>query len=344
MAETKHDDTVLVAANCLEKHFPIHSGLMRRLAGHVRAVDGVTFEIHKGETFGLVGESGSGKSTVARLLLRAYEPTGGEIRFRRASGDWQDITHLKGQELRALRGEMQMVFQDPYSSLNPRMTVAELVSEPLTIHGVASGSEAEDRVAELLRLVGMRPEVMARYPHAFSGGQRQRIGIARALALNPSFVAADEAVSALDVSIAAQTINLLQDLQERLGLTYLFITHDLSMVKHISNRIGVMYAGRLVEVADTDEFFARPYHPYAETLFSAVPIADPRAARNRTRKPIVGEVADAANLPPGCAFAPRCPYATDQCKAERPVLRPVEGDRTVACHHAESIDLKGIAA
>ena len=334
-------DTVLLQADHLEKHFPVHAGLMRRVAGHIRAVDGVSFTINKGETFGLVGESGSGKSTVARLLLRAYEPTGGAINFRRADGAWQNITHLQGAELRPLRREMQMVFQDPYSSLNPRMTVAQLVSEPLTIHGAATGSEADDRVAELLRLVGIRPEVMSRYPHAFSGGQRQRIGIARALALNPSFVAADEAVSALDVSIAAQTINLLQDLQAQLGLTYLFITHDLSMVKHISDRIGVMYAGRLVEVADTDSFFTRPYHPYAETLFAAVPIADPRRARTRERRPVVGEVADPSNLPTGCSFAPRCPYATDKCRAEEPELRPLNG-HTVSCHHAESIELKGI--
>ena len=332
---------VLLEADNLEKHFPIHAGMLRRLIGQIRAVDGVSFTIHKGETFGLVGESGSGKSTVARLLLRAHEPTGGAINFRRADGTWQNITHLQGTDLRPLRREMQMVFQDPYSSLNPRMTVAQLVAEPLTIHGVAAGTEAEDRVAELLRLVGMRPEVMSRYPHAFSGGQRQRIGIARALSLNPSFVAADEAVSALDVSIAAQTINLLQDLQARLGLTYLFITHDLSMVKHISDRIGVMYAGRLVEVADTDSFFARPYHPYAETLFSAVPIADPRRARARHRRPVVGEVADPANLPQGCSFAPRCPYATDICRAEEPTLRPLNG-HTVSCHNAESIELKGI--
>ncbi len=336
-------DDALLSADGLKMYFPVHKGLLRRHAGEVKAVDDLSLTIRKGETFGLVGESGSGKSTVARMLLRAYEPTGGTIRFRRKTGDWQDITHLQRKALRPLRQEMQMIFQDPYSSLNPRMTLAQIVSEPLTIHGVATGSEADDRVAALLRQVGLPPEVRNRYPHAFSGGQRQRIGIARALALNPSFVAADEAVSALDVSIAAQTINLLQDLQDQLGLTYLFITHDLSMVDHISDRIGVMYAGRLVEVARTDGFFAQPRHPYTEALLSAIPTPDPRRARSRKRHTVSGEVADPANLPPGCAFAPRCRFATDRCRSERPALRAMPDGHMVSCHHAEDITLEGVA-
>ena len=337
-------EDALIVVEGLKKYFPTHRGMLRRDAGTVKAIDDVSFTIRSGETFGLVGESGSGKSTVARLILRAYEPTGGTIGFRRSDGTWQDMTHLTRAELRPLRREMQMIFQDPYASLNPRMTVAELIAEPLRIHGIADGKQAEERVAELLRQVGLPAEVMARYPHAFSGGQRQRISIARALSLNPSFIAADEAVSALDVSIAAQTINLFQDLQERLSLTYLFITHDLSMVKHISDRIGVMYAGRLVEIAETGSFFARPRHPYTETLLAAIPTPDPRRARSRRHAPIVGEVADPANLPPGCAFAPRCRFATEICRVERPALRALPDGHDVSCHHADDIALEGVAS
>ena len=337
-------DDALVVVDGLKKYFATHRGMLRRETGTVKAVDDVSFVIRSGETFGLVGESGSGKSTVARLILRAYEPTGGTISFRRADGSRQDITHLTRAALRPLRREMQMIFQDPYASLNPRMTVAELVAEPLKIHGVAEGREADERVAQLLRQVGLPPEVMVRYPHAFSGGQRQRISIARALSLNPSFIAADEAVSALDVSIAAQTINLLQDLQERLSLTYLFITHDLSMVKHISDRVGVMYAGRLVEIAETGTFFARPRHPYTETLLAAIPTPDPRRARSHKHRPIIGEVADPTNLPPGCAFAPRCRFATDLCRTERPALRALPDGHNVSCHHAEDLVLEGVGS
>ncbi|WP_404402159.1 ABC transporter ATP-binding protein [Pelagibacterium halotolerans] len=335
------DDT-LFSIRDLKKYFPIHAGWNRRHVGDVKAIDGVTLDIRKGETFGLVGESGSGKSTVARLMLRAYNVTDGQILFRRSDDSIVDISHLPERELRALRREMQMIFQDPYSSLNPRMTLLELIGEPLVIHGVGTQSEIKDRVAELLSVVGLRPEYLQRYPHAFSGGQRQRIGIARALALNPSFIAADEAVSALDVSVAAQNINLLQDLQEKFGLTYLFITHDLGMVEHISDRIGVMYLGRLVETAPTGDIFTKPLHPYTEALMAAVPQPDPKGNRARKRVPLKGEIANAANPPSGCAFHPRCPYAEARCSAEVPELRTVAPNRQVRCHFAEKLDLVGV--
>lgn len=340
---TMQDDT-LISVRGAKKYFPVNGGWLRRKVGEVKAVDDITFDIKKGETFGLVGESGSGKSSIARLILRAYELTEGEILFRRSDNSIVDITTLGDREMREIRREMQMIFQDPYSSLNPRMTLLDLVGEPLSIHGKGSPSEIEDRVAELLRLVGLRAEYMTRYPHAFSGGQRQRIGIARALALNPSFIAADEAVSALDVSVAAQNINLLQDLQEQLGLTYLFITHDLGMVEHISDRIGVMYLGRLMEVGPTEEMFSRPKHPYTEALLAAVPQPDPRGNRARKHVTLKGEIADAMNIPSGCPFHPRCPYADAKCKAEVPALRPIEGGRQVRCHYAESLSLTGVAA
>ncbi len=336
------DENTLISVRGVRKYFPVYEGWFRREVGAVKAVDDITFDIRKGETFGLVGESGSGKSSIARLILRAYELTGGEILFRRGNGSVVDISRLSDREMRDIRREMQMIFQDPYSSLNPRMTLLELVGEPMVVHGAGSESEIRDRVAELLRLVGLRPEYLQRYPHAFSGGQRQRIGIARALALNPSFIAADEAVSALDVSVAAQNINLLQDLQEQLGLTYLFITHDLGMVEHISDRIGVMYLGRLMEVGPTDEMFARPLHPYTEALLAAVPQPDPRGNRTRKRVPLKGEIADAMNVPSGCPFHPRCPYADESCRSTVPALRTVEGGRQVRCHHAESLTLTGV--
>ncbi len=337
-------DDVLVSVRNLRKYFPIHAGWMRKHVGDVKAIDDVSLDIRKGETFGLVGESGSGKSTVARLILRAYSLTAGSVLFRRGNGQVVDISSAQERDLRALRREMQMIFQDPYSSLNPRMTLLELVGEPLVIHGVGTQAEIRDRVAELLTLVGLRPEYLERYPHAFSGGQRQRIGIARALALNPSFIAADEAVSALDVSVAAQNINLLQDLQEKFGLTYLFITHDLSMVEHISDRIGVMYLGRLQEVAPTEELFRRPLHPYTEALLSAVPQPDPRRNRERKRVALEGEIANPANPPSGCTFHPRCPYAEARCKTEVPELRTVAGGRQVRCHFADRLELAGVAA
>ncbi|KKB11959.1 peptide ABC transporter ATP-binding protein [Devosia geojensis] len=337
------DDDTLISVRNLKKYFPIHAGWLRRQIGEVRAIDDVSLDIRKGETFGLVGESGSGKSTVARLMLRAYTLTDGSILFRRGSGEVVDISRLSERQMREMRREMQMIFQDPYSSLNPRMNLLELVGEPLVIHGVGSRGEIRDRVAELLRVVGLRPEFILRYPHAFSGGQRQRIGIARALALNPSFIAADEAVSALDVSVAAQNINLLQDLQEQFGLTYLFITHDLGMVEHIANRIGVMYLGRLMEIADTKALFSKPLHPYTEALMGSVPQPDPRGNRTRKRIKITGEIANPANPPTGCTFHPRCPYAQERCRTEVPALRPVAG-RQVRCHFAEDLNLSGVAA
>lgn len=337
-------EDVLFSVRGLKKYFPIHAGWLKRHVGDVKAIDDVSLDIRRGETLGLVGESGSGKSTVARLMLRAYPLTDGQVLFRRANGQVIDLSNLNDRQMRPLRAEMQMIFQDPYSSLNPRMTLLDLVGEPMVIHGAGGQSEIRDRVAELLKVVGLRPEFINRYPHAFSGGQRQRIGIARALALNPSFIAADEAVSALDVSVAAQNINLLQDLQEQFGLTYLFITHDLGMVEHISDRVGVMYLGRLMEVAPTRDLFQRPLHPYTEALMAAVPQPDPRGNRTRKRVPLKGEIANAANPPSGCSFHPRCPYAQARCSAEVPALRTVEGGRQVRCHFAEQLSLIGAAA
>ena len=337
------EDT-LISVRGLKKYFPIHAGWRKRHVGDIKAIDDVSLDIKKGETFGLVGESGSGKSTVARLMLRAYSLTDGQILFRRSSGDVIDISRLSEREMRAMRQEMQMIFQDPYSSLNPRMTLLELVGEPMVIHGVGNQAQIRDRVAELLSVVGLRPEFLSRYPHAFSGGQRQRIGIARALALNPSFIAADEAVSALDVSVAAQNINLLQDLQEQFGLTYLFITHDLGMVEHIADRIGVMYLGRLMEVAPTHDLFSKPLHPYTEALMAAVPQPDPRGNRTRKRVPLKGEIANAANPPAGCLFHPRCPYAQERCSTQAPDLRTLPSGRQVRCHFAEELELTGAVA
>lgn len=337
-------EDVLLSVRGLKKYFPIHAGWLKRHVGDVKAIDDLSIDIRKGETLGLVGESGSGKSTVARLMLRAYNLTEGQILFRRANNEIVDLSKLSDREMRPLRAEMQMIFQDPYSSLNPRMTLLELVGEPMVIHGVGNAGEVKDRVAELLRVVGLRPEFINRYPHAFSGGQRQRIGIARALALNPSFIAADEAVSALDVSVAAQNINLLQDLQEQFGLTYLFITHDLGMVEHIADRVGVMYLGRLMEVAPTKHLFSRPLHPYTEALMAAVPQPDPRGNRARKRVPLKGEIANAASPPSGCSFHPRCPYAQPRCSAEVPALRAIAGGRQVRCHFAEDLSLVGAVA
>lgn len=337
-------DDVLISVRDLKKYFPIQAGWLKKHVGDVKAIDGVSLDIKKGETFGLVGESGSGKSTVARLMLRAYTLTGGDILFRRNDGEVVNISNLPERDLRAMRKEMQMIFQDPYSSLNPRMTLLELVGEPMVIHGVGTKAEIADRVAELLRVVGLRPEFVTRYPHAFSGGQRQRIGIARALALNPSFIAADEAVSALDVSVAAQNINLLQDLQEQFALTYLFITHDLGMVAHIADRIGVMYLGRLMEVAPTKAIFSKPLHPYTEALMGAVPQPDPRGNRTRKRIPLKGEIGNAANPPSGCSFHPRCPYAQPRCSTDIPALRGLPSGRQVRCHFAEELELTGAIA
>ncbi len=335
-------EDVLFRVKGLTKHFPVKGGHRGRETLKLRAAEDVTFDIRKGETFGLVGESGSGKSTVARLLLRAYTLTSGQLLFRLADGNVADISALSDSEMRPLRREMQMIFQDPYSSLNPRMTLLDLIGEPMVVNGY-SKAEIAKRVGELLSYVGLRPEYATRYPHAFSGGQRQRIGIARALALSPAFIAADEAVSALDVSVAAQNINLLQDLQEQFKLTYLFITHDLGMVEHISDRIAVMYLGQIVELGDTDDLFAKPLHPYTEALLGAVPQPDPRKRSREKRAVLKGEVPDAVNPPPGCTFHPRCAYATDRCKAEVPALREI-GSRQVRCHFAEELSLTGVGA
>jgi peptide/nickel transport system ATP-binding protein len=330
----------LLEVNGLRKYFPIQKGVLRRVIGHIRAVDNVSFDIQEGETLSLVGESGCGKTTTARCILRALEATSGEIRFRLQDGSVADVTTLARSQLRALRREMQMIFQDPFSSLNPRMTLLDIVGEPLVVNGVRNRQEREARVSELLRLVGLRPEYMRRFPHAFSGGQRQRIGIARALALNPRLVVADEPVSALDVSVQAQVLNLLLDLQAELGLTYLFVAHDLSVVKHISDRVAVMYVGQLVELAPAKALFATPKHPYTAALMSSVPEPDPR--RRSARMVLQGEVANPVNPPSGCYFHPRCPYAIDRCRTEPPRLTEILPSRLVSCHRAQELQLSGV--
>jgi peptide/nickel transport system ATP-binding protein len=330
----------LLRVSGLQKLFPIRKGFLKRTVGHVRAVDGVSFHIDEGETLGLVGESGCGKTTTARCILRAIEPTAGEVFMRVADGSVVDVGRLPRAELRALRREMQMIFQDPFTSLNPRMTLLDLVGEPLLVHGLRSRREREERVADLLRRVGLRPEYMRRFPHAFSGGERQRIGIARALALRPRLVVADEPVSALDVSVQAQILNLLQDLQAELRLTYLFVAHDLSVVRHISNRVAVMYVGRIVELAETEALFSRPKHPYTAALLSAVPEPDPRARAERIV--LQGEVANPAAPPAGCYFHPRCPHAIEVCRTEAPAWRELTPGHFVGCHRAEELALAGV--
>jgi len=330
----------LLRVTGLQKLFPIRKGLLKRTVGHVRAVDGVSFHIDEGETLGLVGESGCGKTTTARCILRAIEPTAGEIIMRTADGATVHLLRLPAKELRALRREMQMIFQDPFTSLNPRMTLFDLVGEPLLVHGMKSRREREERVAELLRRVGLRQEYMRRFPHAFSGGERQRIGIARALALHPRLVVADEPVSALDVSVQAQILNLLVDLQADFGLTYLFVAHDLSVVRHISNRVAVMYVGRIVELAETAEIFETPRHPYTAALLSAVPEPDPRA---RSRRIVLqGEVANPASPPSGCYFHPRCPHATAVCRTQTPAWQEISPGHFVSCHRAHELHLAGV--
>jgi oligopeptide transport system ATP-binding protein len=324
------ESDVLLRVRNLKKHFPITGGLLNRRVGAVKAVDGISFEIKPGETLGLVGESGCGKSTTGRAILQLQRPTSGQVFF-----EDQELTQLSPGELRWLRLKMQMIFQDPYSSLNPRHSVGKIVGEPLVIHGIMKGKELEDRVAELLRLVGMNPAYMRRFPHEFSGGQRQRIGIARALSLNPSFVVCDEPISALDVSIQAQVVNLLQDLQGQLGLTYLFIAHDLSMVKHISHRIAVMYLGKIMELCDKKTLFDEPLHPYTQSLISAVPLPDPKLERKRQRIILKGEVPSPAHPPKGCVFNTRCPLAVDKCFQVVPGYREVRTGHFVACHLVE---------
>jgi len=330
-----HDKKNIVEVDDLKVHFPIRSGIFKTVAGSVKAVDGVTFEVRRGETLGLVGESGCGKSTIGRAMIRLREPTSGHVYF-----DGTDLGSLGGEALRKLRRKMQIIFQDPYGSLDPRMTVGSIVSEPIETHNLARGQAKRDRVAELLTLVGLDPKYVQRYPHEFSGGQRQRIGVARALAVEPEFIVCDEPISALDVSIQAQVLNLLTDLRKRLGLTYLFVAHDLSVVKHISDRVAVMYLGKVVEIGPPDQLYASPGHPYTRALLSAVPVPDPTAERKRKRVILKGDVPSPVNPPPGCRFHTRCWLyerlgKPENCKTIDPPLAELEGEHRAACHYAD---------
>ncbi len=321
---------VLLEVDNLVMHFPVYRGVIRRKVGAVRAVDGVSFSVKKGETLGLVGESGCGKSTTGRTILQLYKPTAGSVHF-----DGVDLVALKGEQLRKMRRKMQMIFQDPYASLNPRMTVGDIVGEPLMVHNVGTAKERRTTVKELLNLVKLNPSFIDRYPHEFSGGQRQRIGVARALALHPSFIVCDEPISALDVSIQAQVVNLLEDLQDKFDLTYLFIAHDLSMVRHISDRVAVMYLGVIMELADRQDIYENPLHPYTQALLSAVPIPDPLVDAKRKRTILKGDVPSPANPPSGCRFRTRCPIAEQLCAEVRPEFRELKPGHFVACHFAD---------
>lgn len=336
---TQQKPTLLEVRN-LKKHFPIQKGFFRKVVGHVRAVDGIDFFVREGETLGLVGESGCGKTTTGRLILRAIEPTEGEVCFRK-DGQMVNIADIPPKEMKAFRRDLQIIFQDPFSSLSPRMTVLDIISEPLQIHGLARGADLKNQVRDLLEAVGLRAQHMNRYPYAFSGGQRQRIGIARALALRPKLIVCDEPVSALDVSIQAQVLNLLEDLQKEFGLTYLFIAHDLSVVEHISDRVAVMYLGKIVEAAPSEELYANPLHPYTEALLSAVPRTDPDHVPNRIL--LAGDVPSPANPPAGCKFHPRCQYVAPECSQAEPPLVEYSPDHYVACHLVKTLKLKGIA-
>ena len=327
-AKTNGATQPLLNVRDLKMHFPITRGIIfQRQVGAIKAVDGIDFTMYKGETLGLVGESGCGKSTTGRAILQLYRPTAGEVHF-----EGVDITKSKGEDLRKMRRRMQMIFQDPYASLNPRMTVGSIIGEPLEVHNIGSNKkERQERVQELLKTVGLNPYFVNRYPHEFSGGQRQRIGVARALAVNPAFIVCDEPISALDVSIQAQIINLLEDLQDELGLTYLFIAHDLSVVRHISDRIAVMYLGKIVELADRDELYENPMHPYTQALLSAVPIPDPKIETQRKRIILEGDVPSPANPPKGCNFSTRCPRVMDICRQQDPVFKEYKPDHFTAC-------------
>ena len=324
------NEDILLHVENLVMHFPIYRGVFRRQVGAVHAVDGVSFDVKRGETLGLVGESGCGKTTTGRTILQLYKPTSGHVYF-----NGTDLTTLKREEMRYMRREMQMIFQDPYASLNPRMTVMDIIGEPLVVHGVAGGKEIQEKVEHLLEVVKLNPAFANRYPHEFSGGQRQRIGVARALALQPSFIACDEPISALDVSIQAQVINLLEELQEKFNLTYLFIAHDLSVVRHISDRVAVMYLGIIVELASRNEIYLSPLHPYTQALLSAVPIPDPVADAKRQRVILEGDVPSPVNPPSGCRFRTRCPIAEAICAEKTPDFREVKPGHFVACHFAE---------
>jgi oligopeptide transport system ATP-binding protein len=325
------ESTVLVKVQNLKKYFPIHKGILtQRHVGDVKAVDDVSFEIFRGETLGLVGETGCGKTTVGRTILRLYEPTSGHVYF-----EGSDLMSLNESGMRSFRKRMQMIFQDPYASLNPRMTVGSIIAAPLDVHGVPNGKGKNERIEELLDMVGLNPEFVNRYPHEFSGGQRQRIGIARALAVNPDLIICDEPISSLDVSIQAQVVNLLEDLQQQLGLTYLFIAHDLSMVRHISDRMAVMYLGKIMELADRNEIYLRPLHPYTQALMSAVPVPDPDIAESRNRVILEGDLPSPSNPPVGCNFNTRCPFVKDICLQEEPRYVELQPGHWVACHFAD---------
>jgi peptide/nickel transport system ATP-binding protein len=336
---SKNENELILDVKSISKHFPIRKGAWNQVTGNVKAVDNISFYVKKGETLGLVGESGCGKTTLGRCIVRGISTTDGSAHYYDKDGNVVDFLSIKGRELRRLRKDIQMIFQDPYGSLDPRMTVYDIISEPMRVNRLGTPSEIDARVKELAHATGLNIAHLKRYPHAFSGGQRQRIGIARALATQPRLVVCDEAVSALDVSIQAQVINLLEDLQKKFGLTYLFVAHDLSVVEHISDRVAVMYVGKMVELAETDELFNRPLHPYTEALLSAVPKPDPRIKMERII--LEGEVPNPASPPHGCYFHPRCPYRQDQCMREEPVMREVYSRRFSACHRAEELSLKG---
>jgi peptide/nickel transport system ATP-binding protein len=345
-AQATKSDNILLDVKGLQKFFPIQKGFLRKVVGHVKAVDDVTFFVREGETLGLVGESGCGKTTAGRTILRLYEPTGGEVWFKSrllAGGAAEKLINLAGldrAQMKLVRREIAMIFQDPINSLNPRMTVGDIVAEPMVIHGQYRQEESEAIIVNLLQRVGLRADHLRRYPHEFSGGQRQRIGIARALSLNPRLVICDEPVSALDVSIQAQTLNLLQDLQRDFNLAYIFVAHDLSVVQHISTRVAVMYVGKMAEMADAEELYLHPLHPYTEALMSAVPKADPKYKSERII--MQGDVADPSNPPSGCYFHPRCRYAKEICKEQTPAFRELKPDHFAACHLAEELTLRGV--
>ena len=342
----KRSDNIILDVRDLKKYFPIRSGFLRQVTGHVKAVDDISFYVRGGETLGLVGESGCGKTTASRTVMRLYEPTGGDAFFKtdKFSADGEpemvNLFELDKEQMKIVRRDISMIFQDPVNSLNPRMSVFDIVAEPMVIHGMGSGPETEATVINLLERVGLRPEHIRRYPHEFSGGQRQRIGLARALSLHPKLIFCDEPVSALDVSIQAQTLNLMQDLQSDFNLAYLFVAHDLSVVQHISDRVAVMYVGKIAEMAESDELYNNPLHPYTEALMTAVPKPDPKYHSDRVI--MQGDVADPSNPPSGCYFHPRCQYAKDICSQKEPEFRELRPDHFVSCHRAEELDLRGV--